>query len=210
MKRVALVVALALAAIAGTAELAYWLAAHLAATGAEGGSCAVLVLGYPNDSDGSPGPIQRLRVEAGVAAYRAHGCSRLVVSGAAVHNRYVEAESMARLASELGVPASDVVVEDRARSTWENVGCSVASLRGLERIFVASDSLHALRGRRYLCRQQPELCERAWAVGDDPPVSLLWWKVPAALYELRAWARDRLIHEREPASNAVPCPEAGA
>ena len=208
-KRLVRLAVVGIVAIAALAELAYWTGWQLQGGGAQTDTCAVLVLGYPNDTDGSPGAIQRLRVAAGVAAWRAHACSRIVVSGAAVHNRYVEAVSMAKLVEEQGVPAAAVVVEKRARSTWENVACSLPSLQGFDRIFVASDSLHAYRGRRYLCRQQPSLCDRTAVAAGYEPFSLLWWKVPAALYELRAWLRDRILYERASAVDDATCPLAG-
>jgi len=209
MKRLAAIAALAIAAALASTELAYWIGFRASAKESGEGSCAVLVLGYPSEADGRPHPVQRLRVEAGVAAYRAHACSRIVLSGGAVRNRHVEAVSMARVARELGVPAGDVVIEDRAHNTWENVGCGAPHLAGFDRVFVASDSLHAHRGRRYLCRQQPDLCDRAFAVGGYSPLSLVWWKVPSALYELRAWIRDVTVYEREGAKSSPPCPGEG-
>jgi len=209
-KRVAASAGLALAAAVGLCEIVHFAAHRASGAPPGGGTCAVLVLGYPSERDGSAHPVQRLRVEAGVSAYREHACSRIVVSGGAVENPHVEAESMARIARELAVPPDDLVVEDRARSTWENVGCGLAHLEGFDRLFVASDALHAHRGLRYLCRQRPALCDRAYAVGGYEAFSLLWWKLPAALYELRARIRDLAIYERNETANTATCPADGA
>ena len=45
----------------------------------------------------------------------------MIVSGAAVHNEWCEAETMARLAEAAGVPAEDVIVEPKAQNTIQNV-----------------------------------------------------------------------------------------
>ena len=187
---VALVAALALGA-----EAVFWLGSTLAAQPAVAGRCAVLVLGYPSRADGSPDPTQRVRVAAGVEAYRRNHCERIVISGGAAHNASVEAQAMAKLAREDGVPAAQVAIEDRAQNTWQNVEYSLPLLDGFEHLFVASDPLHAHRGRRYLCRQRPDWCDRVAVAPAYQPFARPWWKVGAVLYEVQAWIRDRLVYE---------------
>jgi hypothetical protein len=46
------------------------------------GSCGVLVLGYPSESNGSPNDVQKMRVATGVRAYRSNNCDQIVFSGA--------------------------------------------------------------------------------------------------------------------------------
>jgi hypothetical protein len=67
------VVALALLALlAVVADGVSWLGSTLAARPALSGNCAVLVLGYPSNADGSPNPVQRARRgRAGLRALRA-------------------------------------------------------------------------------------------------------------------------------------------
>lgn len=181
-----------LCAIPLASECVYWLAARLSDPGERSGSCAVLVLGYPTRADGSADPIQRLRVTAAVEAFQRRRCQRLVVSGGAAHNERIEADAMAELARELGVASESIVAERAARNTWENVALSLPSLEGFDSLYVVSDSLHALRGRRYVCEQRPELCARTFAAGAYHPFEGLWWKVPGSLWEGRAWLRDAL------------------
>jgi uncharacterized SAM-binding protein YcdF (DUF218 family) len=182
--------AVVLLAIAGS-ELAFALAASMPARLPEGARCAVLVLGYPARDDGSAGPVLRARVATGVEALRRFGCAKLVLSGGAAHNAQVEADAMARVAAELGVAGNRVVVEPAARTTWENVALSLPLLGDADTLLVASDALHACRGRRYVCAQRADLCSRTFAVSVYAPFERIWWRVPAALYELRAWLRDR-------------------
>jgi uncharacterized SAM-binding protein YcdF (DUF218 family) len=150
------------------------------------------VLGYPAEDDGTPSPIQRARVAGGAAHLRAHGCDRLVLSGGAVANAFVEAEVMAGVAAELGVPSERVALEPRAASTWENVAFSLPLLAGRDAIVVVSEPFHARRALRYLCRQRADLCGRARIAPDPLPFELAWLRVASPLYELRARVRDAL------------------
>jgi uncharacterized SAM-binding protein YcdF (DUF218 family) len=163
----------------------------------------VLVLGYPSEADGATNSVQRFRVEAGVATYREHRCSKLVLSGGPTRNEYVEAESMAALAESLGVPAGELVLERSARTTWENVGCTARLAGTAEHVLVVSDSLHARRAARYACRQDPELCKRFLPAGVRPPVG---WSLAAAPYELWTFVRDSMLYETGAATDAPACP----
>jgi hypothetical protein len=204
MKRVMLGSLLVAALILAATEVAFWLAAEPRPPLSDETSCAVLVLGYPSNADGTSSAVARFRVEAGVQVYREHRCSKLVLSGAAVQNEHAEAESMAALAKQLGVPNEDIVLERRARSTWENVGCTARLLPSTDRVLVVSDSLHAKRAARYACRQAPGLCERFLATGVAPPIDA-FWSVPAAANELRAFVRDSLLYSSGAAEDSPSC-----
>jgi uncharacterized SAM-binding protein YcdF (DUF218 family) len=81
---------------------------------------AIIVLGYPADGDGNPTPTQLARVTEAVHEYERGVAPRLIVTGAAVANHFVEAEVMARSAHAQGVPEPAIVVEPRARDTIQN------------------------------------------------------------------------------------------
>jgi vancomycin permeability regulator SanA len=173
------------------AELVFALAAAAPTAPPPGARCAVLVLGYPSRADGSPHPVQESRVAAGVAALREFSCDRLVVSGGAAHNAAVEADAMAAIARLLGVGDGQLVLERAARNTWENVALSLPLVAGDDALYVASEALHARRGVRYVCRQQPDRCARTQSVADAIPFGRgLWWKPGAVLYEAWTWLRD--------------------
>lgn len=176
-------------------ETAYWFGYRFSQDTGGTGNCAVLVLGYPTQDNGGEHPIQRLRVKASVATYQANHCTRLVISGGAVANIYIEAQSMANIARTLGVPNYALVLETHARTTWENLQYSMSSLAQYERIFIVSDSLHVHRGKRYACRQNPSLCTKVFAIGYNPPITLIWWKIPSAVHEFYSWIRDFIIYE---------------
>ena len=206
MKKAFGVAALVLGALLLVTETGYWLG-YLAGQAPVGdGSCVVLILGYPTARDGTHHPVQRLRVEAGMAAFQTNQCARIVFSGGAVENVHVEAESMAEIARALGASEEDLVIESRAQTTWENIGCAAPYLQEYDRILIVSDSLHVHRAKRYACRQSPSLCPKVHAIGAYEPFALLWWKIPAAAYELRAKLRDFAIYERASGNNTAPCP----
>ena len=88
---------------------------------------AIVVLGSPADSDGNPTPRELARVAQGVREYERGVAPRLIFSGGAVRNRFVEAQVMARAAEARGIPASAIFLEPQARDTIENA-CHVARM----------------------------------------------------------------------------------
>ncbi len=130
---------------------------------------ALLVLGSPTNPDGAPSPEQRTRVAAAVDEYRAGRAPVLIVSGGAAHNRYVEAETMAKLATDAGVPSNAVIKEKHAGNTVQNIWYGVAMLqqRGLHSVEVVSSPSHLPRAALIL-RHYPGL---VWATSSShwPP-----------------------------------------
>lgn len=81
---------------------------------------AIIVLGYWADSDGNPTPTQLARVTEAVHEYERGVAPRLILTGGAVHNQFVEARVMARAAKAQGIPESAIFVEPEARDTIQN------------------------------------------------------------------------------------------
>jgi uncharacterized SAM-binding protein YcdF (DUF218 family) len=81
---------------------------------------AIIVPGNPADSDGNPTPEQLARVTEGVHEYERGVAPRLILTGGAARNHFVEARVMARSAEAEGIPASAIFVEPEARNTIEN------------------------------------------------------------------------------------------
>ncbi|MEM1155587.1 MAG: YdcF family protein [Pseudomonadota bacterium] len=203
MKRWALVI-LTAAFIPLSIVVAYRLTASTWPPPTDELACSVLVLGYPTNADGSVSDVARFRVEQGIEVYRQQGCTELVFSGAAVRNDHIEAKAMAVLAKRAGVPEKNIIVEQSARSTWENVGCAASLLPPRDRVFLVSDSLHAKRAQRYACRQDATLCETFIAAGAAPPATALW-SYAAALKEFNAYARDLLFYRSGAVENSPGC-----
>jgi uncharacterized SAM-binding protein YcdF (DUF218 family) len=81
----------------------------------------LIVLGMPCLPDGSPSPTQRSRVLEAVREYQKGIAPRIIMTGGAAHNRFVEADSMKRLAIEQGVPANAILEETQSRNTIQNI-----------------------------------------------------------------------------------------
>jgi len=173
-------------------EAVYWAGGTFAATLPPPGDCAVLVLGFPTRKDGSPSDVQRYRVETAAGFYRAQKCDLMVLAGGSPHSPYVESETMARLAVAEGVPAANVAVETRSRNTWENIAFALPQLEKKPTVLLVSDSLHALRAKRYWCRQRPDLCGRAYPSTRYVPLRLYWMKWVGMIGETANRVRDEL------------------
>jgi len=89
----------------------------------------ILVLGTPSLKDGGPSPEQRSRVLEGVREWRSDVAPRIIFSGGAAHNQWVEADTMAKFAEQQGVPAADIIEERQAMDTIQNVYYSVVIMR---------------------------------------------------------------------------------
>jgi uncharacterized SAM-binding protein YcdF (DUF218 family) len=85
-------------------------------------SDAILVLGTSSLVDGQPNPCMQARVAEGVRLFEEGAAPVMVVSGGFdPRDGLVEAETMAALAIDMGVPADRVLLEVRATSTIENL-----------------------------------------------------------------------------------------
>lgn len=81
---------------------------------------AIIVLGTPADRDGNPSPEMLARVTEGVHEYERGVAPRLILSGAAAHNQFVEARVMAATAHAQGIPESAIFEEPHALDTIQN------------------------------------------------------------------------------------------
>ena len=90
---------------------------------------AIIVLGYPADSDGNPTPEQLARVNEGVHEYERGVAPRLILTGGAARNRFMEAQVMARTARAEGIPGSAIFVEPEARDTIQNACYAVRIMK---------------------------------------------------------------------------------
>ncbi len=107
----------------------------------------LVVLGTPCTAEGKPSPEQRERVLEGVREFRAGVAQRMIVTGGAAHNRFVEADCMKQLAVSEGVPADDVVEETEAKDTIQNIWFShiIMEQRGWNSAEVVSSPSHLPR-----------------------------------------------------------------
>ena len=108
---------------------------------------AIIVLGYPADSDGNPAPVQLARVTEAVHEYERGVAPRLIFTGGADRNRFVEARVMARAAQAQGIPESAMFVEPEARDTIQNACYAVRIMKshGWRSAEVVSSASHLPR-----------------------------------------------------------------
>jgi uncharacterized SAM-binding protein YcdF (DUF218 family) len=90
---------------------------------------AIIVLGSSADKDGNPSPDGQARVTEAVREYERGVAPRLILTGGAAHNQFVEARVMARVAEAQGIPASAIYIEPRAMDTIQNACYSVRIMR---------------------------------------------------------------------------------
>ncbi len=128
---------------------------------------AVIVLGDPADSDGNPTPEQLARVNEGVREYERSIAPRIIMTGGPAHNRFVEADVMAKAAAAQGIPASQILVEPRALDTIQNV-CYAARMmkeHGWNSAEVVSSAGHLPRAALIL-----ERSGISWRTHAAPPL----------------------------------------
>jgi uncharacterized SAM-binding protein YcdF (DUF218 family) len=182
---VAVLVSSAVAVVAAV-ELATWRVSQRAPALRRGGCCAVIVLGYPSRRNGSPHAMQKWRTQIAVRTLGRVDDGWLIFSGGITRSaKESEAAVMARYAvSVLGVPSERVVVEEQARSTWDNVLFSLPLIDagGSEQIAIASDPFHAEKARRYLAVQRPDLTARVVRAADYRVFERWWLKLPSMAY----------------------------
>ena len=90
---------------------------------------AIIVLGSAADEDGNPTPRQLARVNEAVHEYERGVAPRLIVTGGAVANRFVEADVMARTAHAEGIPENAIFEESEARDTIRNACYAVRIMK---------------------------------------------------------------------------------
>ena len=122
----------------------------------------IIVLGNPANRDGTPAPTQRSRVLEGIREYRAGVAPRLIMTGGAAHNQFVEAHVMAQFAQSQGVPPSDILEEPQALNTIQNIyySAQIMHAHGWSSAEVVSSPSHLGRSALILAtfnRRQPAL-----------------------------------------------------
>jgi hypothetical protein len=81
----------------------------------------IIVLGCPNNSDGTPATCQTSRADIAVSLMNAGLGSRFITTGGAVHNAYVEADTLRQLLIDRGIASSQIWTDTLAQHTDENI-----------------------------------------------------------------------------------------
>lgn len=160
-----------------------------------GGAEAIIVLGCPSNPDGSLHPLQRWRVEIAARSLNPR-TTTVVFTGTTATTGLSEAAVMAAHAPTRGIPEQLIVLEEQARSTWQNLLFSAPLVSECDVIRVVSDPMHAWRARQFLARQDPRLAARLAPTADYRPLERWRWKLHTLIYECvaryREWRSPRL------------------
>jgi uncharacterized SAM-binding protein YcdF (DUF218 family) len=126
--------------------VALWIAIGPAATGTERGETAI-VLGAAVIGD-APSPVFAARLDHAVTLHREGRVGRILVTGGrSPEDRLSEAAAGAAYLKARGVPAAAILLEDRSRTTRQNLANARAVLGKVTRgrVVIVSDPLHMRR-----------------------------------------------------------------
>lgn len=107
----------------------------------------IVVLGSPSTSKGKPSIIQKSRVDKGIALYRAGKAKKLLFTGGAAWNEFVESETMKKYAVRKGIPDAAILLETKSNNTDENAKFShqILKKKGLDKVIVVTSPFHTRR-----------------------------------------------------------------
>ncbi len=91
----------------------------------------IIVLGNPATDDCKPTLIMKNRVDKGIELFNLGYAKKILFTGSSVRNNCTEADVMAIYAISNGIPKSSVLIEQRAKNTYENAYYSVKQMRKL-------------------------------------------------------------------------------
>jgi SanA protein len=162
-----------------------------------------LVLGAGLWADGSPTPALHDRVATAADLYRAGRVKKLLLSGDNRFERYNEPEAMRQLATQLGVPDEDIVLDYAGRRTYDS--CYRASrIFEVTHVVVVTQRFHLDRAL-YLCDRLG--VEAVGVVADrrvyTAPYRQWWWlREVGAL--VKAWLDVNLLHPQPVLGDKLP------
>jgi uncharacterized SAM-binding protein YcdF (DUF218 family) len=151
---------------------------------------AIVVLGTPADADGNPTPALLDRVSEAVREYQRGVAPRLILTGGAAHNAFVEADVMARIAESQGVPAGSILKESQALDTIQNACYSERILKqhGWHSAEIVSNTGHLPRAALILSKSKDATLQ--WRVHAAPEdLTPAYYRNAATLIEVLKTAR---------------------
>jgi len=151
---------------------------------------AIVALGAAFRRDGHPSSALVRRTHHALALYVAGAAPLLLFTGGPCggDGRRSEAEAMAAIARDAGVPEAVILLEPQARNTRENAAFSAEMLRprGGQRVLLVTDPFHMPRAR--LVFRAEGLGVVPGPVPEGPRRLLPWLREGAALLRDVPWA----------------------
>ena len=115
--------------------------------------CAI-VLGYPSNDDGSISLLLKERMDHAIALYHSKIIKKMIVSGAGVKNNFKEADIMKQYAIANNVDINDIILEDQARNTFDNLRLSkqIINKHKWGSVVVITNHFHLLRASYFVSK----------------------------------------------------------
>jgi uncharacterized SAM-binding protein YcdF (DUF218 family) len=177
--------------LAAWGEWANWRASRSElGSDANPGPEAVVVLGFRNRHPNRINALNRWRVRAALRSIDGSDATLVFCGGENPRGGAPEGPLMARYAENRGHSAN-VIVEDRSRTTWENIENAIPLIKDASRIKVVSNPLHAQKGRMYMRHQCPEVASRLVRGADYRFGEWIIFKPAFAIHGLRDLSRSR-------------------
>lgn len=101
----------------------------------------------------------QMRVMWAIHLYKNGSTKKIIMSGSSVYSPYVEAQIMKLYAIEFGVPEDDIIIEDKAQHSTENVwyGYKLAKSLGHQKIALCTDPFQTRMMYRFGKRRLKDL-----------------------------------------------------
>lgn len=132
---------------AGALAMLYWQVDARSQVDATRRVDAIIVLGSEVWKGERASPSLNARIQHAIELYRAGYAAHLILSGGLGANPPSEAEMMRRIATNAGVPADALILEDQSHSTDENLANAkrVMDAHGWRTALIVSDPFHIYR-----------------------------------------------------------------
>jgi len=116
----------------------------------------IIVLGYPSLNNGEISPLQKSRIDKAITLYKENFASKILFTGGAVQNKFVEAQIMKEYAVKNGIDKEAIILETVSQNTEENVVLSFEILKenNYTNVIVITSNYHTHRSF-YLFSQHP-------------------------------------------------------
>jgi uncharacterized SAM-binding protein YcdF (DUF218 family) len=123
-------------------------------------SDVIIVLGTPANKVGEPSPVMKERVDEAVKLWKEGYSKNIIFSGSSAHNKFVEAEVMAKYARAHGVTDSGIFIEPQAQNTYQNAYNSVEIMKqhGWKSAIVVSSAAHLRRANFIFSHYRIQYC----------------------------------------------------
>ena len=147
----------------------------------------IIVLGAAQRDDGRPGPAMERRVKYGVDRLQKGLAPWLLLSGGATTSNTAECVTMAAMAADLGVDATQILQENQSTRTLENAAYCARVLRQRQmlRCLLVTDRFHMPRAI---------MTFRAFGVEVEPAPVIAPW----SFYTVASYLRERVARHVYP------------